>query len=205
MNLELTLLGTPGYPSKDLTFIDRKRYKVQNDSEVLDSICKFIADHISDLMARINDNKFINRLETLKSLTIEEFSAIKLLMSFRGIDILAVYVSDSESNAEEIPMNSIEVNVLDRNNIIGSFVPFCTKITQLREEFKLSKVYKDILSMYGLFTGNTFDGVYNVVKANITSLESIEETKVTTVNAMTTTLLNSCFDAMNKERVIVRS
>lgn len=205
MNLEVTLVGTNNYPSKDVIFIDRNRYKVNNDSEALDSICKFIADHISDLTARISDMKLINRLETLKSLTIDQFSALRLLLIFKGVDIMVVYVSDSETNKSEIPANSIEVNVIDRNNIIGSFIPFATKITQLRENFKISKVYKDMLSMYGLFTGNFFDGLYNPVKSAISTVEAAEETPILSGNSITSAILNSSFDAMNKDRILIRA
>jgi len=204
MNLELTLVRTNGYPSKDVNFIDRNRYKVNNDSEALDSICKFISDHIGDLTAMISDNKLINKLETLKSLTIDQFSALRILMIFKGVDILAVYVSDNEVNVTEPPANSIEVNLIDRNNIIGSFIPFATKITQLRDEFKVSRVFKDALSMYGLFTGELFDGLFNPVKSNLQSIETLESTQVASGNAIAVSILNSAFDVMNKDRVIIR-
>lgn len=199
MKLEINLVTGTGI------FIDRLRTEVKNDTEALSSIVKFINNHASEFTARLTDQKFVGRLQSLSALTIDGYSLLRYILQQSNLDIIAFYVSNAETtNAEELPEGVIEYNVLDRNNIIGNFLPMCSKITKVRSELKLSEVYSKIFEMYGLISNDLLTGMSIPFKKAIEKMAGSEDSGLGW-NQTDATMIKMTLDTLNKEIYLIRS
>jgi hypothetical protein len=203
MNLEISLVKVKSIDAKMSRLASRTRVKVDNDTEALDQIAKFIADNISALSTVVSNKVFLNKLTNLTALTITELDCIRYYLSTSsGLDIWYYYVSDTESNGSDLPDGIFEYHIVDRNNMNGLFIPFVTKINQAHSENRLSNLYDQIIDMYGLFKSTLFDGVANPLMNIVTSIKS-DENIVGTTSTTNTTYCNSIFEFLKKEiRVI---
>lgn len=203
MNLEVNLVKVASVDSKLSKLLSRNRYLVENDTQALESIIKFIADNASTFNAALTDQRLVAQLQNLSALTISELDCLRYILSVKGIDLWYYYVSDIEVNPTDIPTGIFEYNVVDRNNMSGSsFIPFASKITQTQGENKLTSLYEKIIDMYGLFNGSLFDGMNNPLKTMIDSMKSDEQI-LGTVPTTKSTYCNSIFEFLKKDiRVI---
>lgn len=202
MNLEVNLVKTASIDSKLSRLLVRNRYRVENDTEALDSIVKFIADNISTFTASLTDQRFVTQLENLKNITITDLDCLRYVLATKGLDLWYHYVADVEANPDEVPAGSFEYNVLDRSNMTSSFIPFCTKVTQIQESSRLTDLYSKLVDIYGLFSGKIFAGMKNPVQSIVDSMKGDEDV-LGSVPTSKSTYANSIFDFLKKDiRVI---
>lgn len=168
MNLELNLVEVSELGSTKLRLLDRKRYKVKDDTQSLDAIVKFIAENGSTFTAKLTDKVFVSKLQSLKYLTINDLTCLNYVLGLMGrMELKYWYVSDPEINPDEVPADEDEFNIIDTNNINGSFIPSCTKVTQIKDHIDLPGLYEKISDMYSLFSNNLFSTFNNPVTVGV--------------------------------------
>jgi hypothetical protein len=183
-------------------YLSRARYDVENDTEALNAVGKFINENISTFQAALTDQRFLTQLQNLNNLTINTFNCIRYMLSTKGIDLWVFYVAETAVNPEDLEAGMVEYNVLDRNTTIGSFLPMGTKFIQTRTDLSPSKLYNEICESYGLFEGSVFAGQNNPIKVMVDAMKTDEEL-VGQVGTQKTTYVNSILEFLNKDvRVI---
>lgn len=202
MNLEVNLVKVDTIDSKLSKLLARNRFLVENDTQALDSIVKFIADNASTFNAALTDQRLVAQLQNLSSLTITDLDCLRYILSSKGIDIWYFYVSDVEVDQTDIPTGIFEYNVVDTSNMMSAFIPFSTKITQAQTENKLTTLYDKIIDMYGLFSGKLFSGINNPIKVMVDSMKGDEEI-LGTVPTTKSTYCNSIFDFLKKDIKVI--
>lgn len=202
MNLEVNLVKVDTIDSKLSKLLARNRFLVENDTQALDSIVKFIADNASTFNAALTDQRLVAQLQDLSSLTITDLDCLRYILSSKGIDIWYFYVSDVEVDQTDIPTGIFEYNVVDTSNMMSAFIPFSTKITQAQTENKLTTLYDKIIDMYGLFSGKLFSGINNPIKVMVDSMKGDEEI-LGTVPTTKSTYCNSIFDFLKKDIKVI--
>ena len=171
MLLELNFVNTlQAVDNSDYQLITRTRVPFKGDEDALEQIVKFIGDN-SDAFDALGDASLASILGDLKFITIEDFYAIKCNLRSYSHDIIASVVSDEESNANSIADGVIEYNVEDYLNMASAFLPTVTKILMNRDEVNDADLFSQIAETYGIFEGNSIQGLANPLKAAIENLK----------------------------------
>lgn len=208
MNLEVNLVSVGSMGAKMGILISRNRYLVQNDTEALDSIAKFIADNESTFNLKLTDQRLVAQLSSLKNLTISDFLGLRnVLGSGRtGLDIWVNYVSDVEINPKDLPQGLVEYNIIDNANMMGAFIPFSTKLTQPENEVDLLAVYKKSIEIFGLYSSPLFEGLSAPLTRAVKTLEMYQKPLGPAgYPPMITTAINSYFEQLKKEFYVISS
>lgn len=202
MQLELNLVKIASVESKVAKLLVRKRVNVEGDTQALEEITKFIKENNSTFVAVLSDQVFVNKLNDLSSLTIDQFTCLRWMLATKGVDIWYQYVSDAEVNKTDVPTGVFEYNIVDSTNITGQFIPFTSKITVQKDENNFTNLYSSILSLYGLFEGSIFEGIRNPLESIIKSMKD-DENVLGTVPTSKTTYCNSVFEFLKKDIKVI--
>lgn len=201
MNLEVNLVSVPSIDTKYASIRSRSRFLVNNDTEALDSIAKFIADNASEFNSAIADARLVAQLQDLSNITFTDLECLRYILATKRIDLWYWYVADVEVNSSDIPAGMVEYNISDYTNMIGN-IPFCTKITQLREENNFVEVYSKINEIYGLFGSPLFKGISNPISKMINSMKTSQEL-INQVPATAGAYINSVLDFLHKDLKVI--
>lgn len=174
MNFEINLVKTDSIYSAYGRILARHRATIDNDTEAIAELTKFLAENISDIDAAISDKNLVAKIEHIQGMTVDEFECLRYTLAENGIDIRYWAVSDVEGNGTSIAEGSLEYNIVDNANHITSFVPFCTKLVVDVNQGSVSAIYRKIVEMYGLFGSKLFAGRVNTLINNINVMQSQE-------------------------------
>jgi len=175
MYLELNLVKTDSIYSVYGKSLARNRVIVNNDTEVITEVIKFIGDNFSIFDSALTDKNLVAKLSNLKFMSIDEFQSLRYILTYNKLDIRYWAISESESD-EDIPNNNFEYNIVDYSNMVSGFVPFCTKLLVDRNRDSIAEIYNKIMEMYGLFQGDLFDDGINPIKRDIEVMRVQEST-----------------------------
>jgi len=202
MNLELNLVKNQGVYSQVFSLLARKRVPAETDTEVLTEVCNFIRENLDIFDAAVTNKALISQLEKIDMMTIDEFSCFKFVIANSGIDLLIFGVSDVEVDSDGVPAGKIEYNVIDNNQCLTSFVKFCTKVLADDKTSDFGDVYKNIIDMYGFFSGELFTGFRNPLS---TQLQVINESErlLGVAPASSTQYVNSILEYLGKNVIVI--
>jgi type IV secretory pathway ATPase VirB11/archaellum biosynthesis ATPase len=202
MNLELNLVKTRSIDSKIGKLIQRHRVEVENSSDVMVAICKFIRDNNATFTAALTDQVFVEKLANINSLTISEFNCLRYVLAEKGLDIWVWSTKVDEVNPNEVPSSVFEYSIIDTSFIQGGFIPFATRFIQTNSDNSLPTVYTQILDAYGLFQSQLFSSMKNPLKNMIEAMK-VDQDAVGMVSSTKTTYVNSMLEFIGKDiRVI---
>lgn len=197
MNLEINLVKVHSIDAKLGKLLARKRYLVADDTQVMDSMMKFIAEVSTTISTVVTDARLTASLQTLTKLTVTDLDCLRYILSMHGMDIWYWYVADTEGNPMSIPEGLFEYQVIDHNNT-RIFIPNCAKIVQASTDNKLTEVYSKIIESHALFNSPIFAGINNPLVNMVQTMEA-DEQAVGVVPVSKTTYVNSIFDFLHKE------
>lgn len=202
MNLELNLVKIENIYSQASKIIARRRVLVGNDTEAMSQIISFITDNIDIFNSILTDKSLVAKLENLQSLSIDEFQCLRYILAENGVDILIWAIADVETNEDGVPTGQMEYNLVDRTNYSSNFIPFCTKLNVMQNDFKVSDVYKKIVNLYGLFNSTLFEDRPNPILNDITVMEQ-QESVLGTAPVAVTTHVNSILEFVGKITYVI--
>lgn len=178
MVLELTLVKTQNQYSPVGTFLERTRYNIENDSDFIAAILKFVSDNISIFNSMISDKAFIDRVTTLKSLTIDEFQCLRYVLTEYNLDIWSWVVAENEVNATSTTEESFEYNIVDETQGMTESLRFCSKILLPSESNLYSSLYSKIYQDFNLFKNSQsplFEGMNDPYLSLLETVRQIEK------------------------------
>jgi len=202
MKLEINLVKSPQIDSRTVKFLTRARFSVASESEVMDAIQKFIKDNISTFTASLTNARLVAQLESLSNLTVSQFQGLRYMLSQSGMDIWAWAVKENEIDEIELPDNTVEYNVIDRNQVSFGFIPMSLRFTQLSSEISLSSVYQKIKDAYGIFEGSFYAGMRDPIKNSISTMQESEKV-LGVAPQSSSTYVNSILDFLGKELRVI--
>ncbi len=202
MNLELNLVKNTGIYDKVFTLLSRTRVKASNDSEVMSSILTFIGENINVFDSVFSDKGFVDRLETLDTLTNEHLFGLKFIMAQSGIDLIFYTVSDDEDNPVDIPEGMIEYISINNIHSTSLITKFATKFVMSESNLKVSEVYKTMNEIYDNFGGELLSDLMNPIQSQIQFLER-DENYIGVTPTSITNYLNSVFNYLGKDLIVI--
>lgn len=202
MLLELNLVKNQGVYSQVFTSLARKRVLVENDTDALSEVCKFIRENLDTFDAALTNKALISQLETIEMMTIDDFSCFRFMIANAGLDILIFGVSDVETNEEGVPEGYTEYNVIDNNQCLSSFIKFCTKVVADNDTPSFGKLYSTVVGMYGFFQGELFTGFRNPLTTQLQVITESEE-KLGVAPSASTQYLNSVLQYLGKDIIVI--
>jgi len=203
MFIEVNLVGNDQIVFANLFDLRaRKRYQVQDDAEAMAKIVEFLKDNISVIDATIADKSLVTRLQSIETLSINDFLSLKFILAQSGIDILAYTVAEEEVNPELIDNGIYEYNIVDVLYPENSFLRRATKVAVSQESSHLSDVYKRIQEIYEFFESDLLSDYKNPISAQIDTIKQTEELIGRTPDGLTT-FVNSVFEYMGKQIILI--
>jgi hypothetical protein len=202
MNLELNLVKNAGIYDKVFTLLSRTRVKVSNDSEVMSSILAFIGENINVFDSVFSDKGFVDRLESLDTLTNEHLFGLKFIMAQSGIDLIFYTVSDDEDNPVDIPEGLLEYISINSIHSTSLITKFATKFVMSESSLKVSEVYKTMNEIYDNFGGELLSDLMNPIQSQIQFLER-DENYIGVTPTSITNYLNSVFNYLGKDLIVI--
>lgn len=176
MQLELTLVKSQSIRSDFFNFISRKRYKINDDSDLMKCIISFIGENLDIIESACPNKDFVNRLSTIQNISNEDLKGIRYVLSSAcGLDLLYWGVADTETNADQLAANTIEYNIVDMEYGFTGITRLCTKILQPADEIKHSEIYERINSAYNLFNSDLFQGFPNPIMRDVEAMKGVTE------------------------------
>ena len=181
MQLELTLGKTTGPLAGTFTFLSRERFKINDESDFMRSVIKFIADNSDIVMSALkNDEETYGKIDNLQSLSVADFRSLRLMLSEGGLELSYWSVADEETNADKIAEGTIEYNVIDEMAAYNGVSRYAVKIPVPEDNISMSYLYKKILSSFDLFNselfrnyGNPFEKPNTGILANLEPEETL--------------------------------
>ena len=190
MQLELTLGKTSGYLSGSYTFLKRERFKINDESDFMRSVIKFIADNSETIMAAIGDKELYGKFMNLQSLSVADFRTLRLMLADKyGLELSYWSVADEETNPDSIAEGTIEYNVIDEMAEYNGVSRYAVKISVPEDNMRFSYLYKKIISAFDLFNSEMFSDYDNPLQRENTGIIANldpEETLTGEVNPVVT-------------------
>lgn len=202
MNLELNLVKNTGIYDKVFTLLSRTRVKASNDSEVMSSILAFIGENINVFDSVFSNKGFVDRLESLDTLTNEHLFGLKFIMAQSGIDLIFYTVSDDEDNPVDIPEGVLEYISINDIHSTSLITKFATKFVMSESGLKVSEVYKTMNEVYDNFGGELLSDLMNPIQSQIQFLER-DENYIGVTPTSITNYLNSVFNYLGKDLIVI--
>lgn len=175
--LELTLVKSNGLTSRMYTFLERTRYQINDDSDLMKCIIKFLGDNADILRSAFSDNEdFVSKVINLQTLNSEELKCLNYVLDKNaGLKLLYWIVEESETNGRIIEPGTFEFNVV--NNVYGYTVitRLCTKKILSKQTIKFSDLYEWICREYNLFGGNLFTEFNNPIMADVEAMRGLAD------------------------------
>lgn len=176
MQLELTLVKNHSIQSNYFNFLSRKRYKINDDSDLMKCVIQFIGENLDIIESACPNKDFINRLATIQSLNNEDLKCVKyVLASACGLDLLVWAVSDTETNPDQLAPNTIEYNVVDMDYGFTGITRLNTKIVSAADEIRYSEIYQRIDEAYNLFNNELFQGFQDPIMRDVDAMKGVTE------------------------------
>lgn len=190
MQLELTLGKTSGYQSGSFTFLSRERFKINDESDFMRSVIKFIGDNSDTIMSALGDKELYGKIMNLQSLSVADFRTLRLMLSDKyGLEISYWSVADEETNADSIAEGTIEYNVIDEMAAYNGVSRYAVKVSVPEDNVRFSYLYKKIISAFDLFNSEMFSDYDNPLQRENTGIIANldpEETLTGEVNPVVT-------------------
>lgn len=203
MQLELTLVKSKAIYSNYFNFLSRKRYKINDDSDLMKCIIQFIGENIDIIESACPNKDFVQKLTTIDSIANEDLKAIRwCLSSSCGLDLLYWAVSDTETNEDQLAANTIEYNVVDMEYGVTGITRYCTKILSPADEIRHSEIYQRIDESFNLFNNPLFLGFKDPIMRDVESMKGVAEL-LGAPNQATVSHCISILDYMNYKLFVI--
>lgn len=203
MILEVNLVRTQSIYGSAFGIVARERAVVENGEQIMNQIIKVLSDNIEVLDSAIADKGLVAQIGALKTMTVDEFASLRYrLAATSGLDILVFGVSEQEVNANSIPTETLEYNVIDTNWNLLDWVCLGTKINVPENDYKLTDIYEKMAGMYDLFKGDLFSDYADPLTQQIEVLKGIEAAVGSTPTSITT-YINSVFEYCGKKLIVI--
>jgi hypothetical protein len=184
--------------------ISRKRVIAEDNTGVMEEICKFLNESVVTFDAALADKELVSKLQSVSEMGISDFYSLKFLLANSGLDILVYKVAELEPNAEEVPAGMLEYNVIDDLEVTGSFVKSASKIVVSDEASDLYEVYKRIIEAYDFFSGDLCSSYSNPLTTNLDLIKQTEQA-IGVAPSSITTYINSVLEYLGKNLIVIQN
>lgn len=204
MYIELNLVRNQNIFSPVFNLITRKRVVVEDNTGVMEEICKFLNENVVTFDAALADKELVSKLQRISEMGISDFYSLKFILANSGLDILVHKVAEMAPNEEVVPDGMLEYNVIDDFDPTGSFIKSASKIVVSDESSDLYEVYKRIIEGYDFFTSDLCSGYQNPLTTNLDLIKQTEQA-IGVAPSSITTYINSVLEYLGKSLIVIQN
>lgn len=172
--VEVTLVSTTGRDSNIGTFVARKRANLDllkiNKNEFIHG---FLRSMSSELSLGVSSSELMNLINSDTILNNKDIETINYMLADAGYKFLVYFVSDDESNSDQVAQGTYEFNIIDKS-FIQDDLPTVTKINQDGSN-SIADVLNIVLKNCGLFDPDKFAGIANPFTKYIESINQLRK------------------------------
>lgn len=174
--------------------VARSRYdKETMGVGVMRFVKSFLKINLQNYESSIGKTELVSLINSDDTITTRDFACINYYLIQAGFIVQIQNVTDDEENPEEIPLGTVEWNVIDYNFIQNEYPTAVKHIPA--EGLAIPEVLEKIVEQVGLFDGPKWNGIKNPFTDLITNLKKAKEI-TGGVNSAITTKIYSLLDQM---------